>query len=161
MSWTKRELISQAFEEIGLASYAFDLSAEEYESALKRMDMMVSGWTADGVRIGYPLPSSADGSALDQDSGIPDAAIETLVMNLAMRIAPAYGKQLAPDFMTNAKAAYSNLANKMAYPVLEMQLPGTMPSGAGTKNWRNNGGPFLYPPTDGLQDGPDSDLVLE
>jgi len=64
MSWTKRQFITQAFEEIGLAAYVFDLTAEQLDSALRRMDSMVAGWNANGVRIGYPLPGSPEDSDL-------------------------------------------------------------------------------------------------
>ena len=33
MSWTKREFVNQALEEIGLASYVFDLQSEQMNSA--------------------------------------------------------------------------------------------------------------------------------
>lgn len=74
MGWTKRQLITQAFEEIGLAAYVFDLTPEQLQSALRRMDAMVAGWNSNGVRIGYPLPSSPDSSNIDADSGVPDFA---------------------------------------------------------------------------------------
>ena len=76
--WTKRQLITQAYEEIGLASYVFDLTPEQLESARRRMDAMVAGWNANGARISYPLPSTADGSDLDQQCTIPDYAIEAV-----------------------------------------------------------------------------------
>ena len=31
MGWTKREYVEQAFEEIGLASYVFDLTPEQFD----------------------------------------------------------------------------------------------------------------------------------
>ena len=43
MGWTKRQFVTQAFEEIGLASYVFDLTPEQLQSALRRLDAM--GWT--------------------------------------------------------------------------------------------------------------------
>ena len=59
MSWTKRQFINAALEEIGLASYVFDIQPEELESALRRLDAMMADWNAKGIRIGYPLSSIA------------------------------------------------------------------------------------------------------
>ena len=74
MSWTKRQFITQAFEEIGLAAYVFDLTPDQLDSALRRMDAMVAGWNANGVRINYPLPNNPEDSDIDQPSGVPDFA---------------------------------------------------------------------------------------
>jgi hypothetical protein len=41
-----------------------------------------------------------------------------------------------------------------------MQLPGTMPAGAGNKPWRFNGDPFLQPPVNTVDVGPDGILEL-
>lgn len=44
MSYTKGELVNAALEEIGLASYEFDISSESSESALRRLDSMMMEW---------------------------------------------------------------------------------------------------------------------
>ena len=56
MGWTKRQFIEQAFEEIGLAAYVFDLTPEQLQSALRRLDAMMAGWNTNGIRIGWPMP---------------------------------------------------------------------------------------------------------
>ena len=41
MSWTKRQIVEQALEELGLASYVFDMQPEQVESAkviIERME---------------------------------------------------------------------------------------------------------------------------
>ena len=75
MAYTKRDIVEQAFEEIGLASYVFDLQPQQLESALRRLDAMMATWNAKGIRLGYPLPSSPADSDLDQEVGVPDNAI--------------------------------------------------------------------------------------
>ena len=51
MGWTKRQLLSQAYEEIGLANYVFDIQPEQEMSALRRLDAMVQSWEQEG----YPF----------------------------------------------------------------------------------------------------------
>ena len=41
MGYSKRQFVAAAFEEIGLASYAFDLQPQQFESALRRLDAMM------------------------------------------------------------------------------------------------------------------------
>lgn len=161
MGWTKRQFITQAFEEIGLAAYVFDLTPDQMESALRRLDAMVAGWAANGVRIGYPLPGSPGASDINADSGVPDWCAEAIYLGLAVRLAPAYGKQVAPETKQFADMAYSSMANQVALPTLERQMPATMPRGQGTKPWRNFNNPFVYAPTKEVQAGPDGNIDLE
>lgn len=161
MGWTKRQFITQAFEEIGLAAYVFDLTPEQLDSALRRMDAMVAGWDANGVRIAYPLPVSPEDSDLDQDSGVPDFANEAIYLGLACRLAPSFGKVVSPETKMFADMAYSNMANQVAIPTMERQLPMTMPRGQGTKPWRNFNNPFVNKPEDPLLAGSDGKIDLE
>lgn len=156
MGYSKRQFVAAAFEEIGLASYAFDLQPQQFESALRRLDAMMASWNALGIRLGYPMPSSPQFSDLDAQSEVPDSANEAIITNLAVKIAPGYGKQVMPDTKATAKETYNTLLSRAAAP-LEQQLPGTMPSGAGNKPWRVYDDPFLRPPVDPVlagQDGP-------
>ncbi|RBL65198.1 hypothetical protein C3E98_044350, partial [Pseudomonas sp. MWU13-2625] len=68
---TKQELVDGAYEEIVLAGYVFDLSPEERETGLRRLDRLAAEWDALGIRVGYNL-ASADGSSLEDESGLPD-----------------------------------------------------------------------------------------
>jgi hypothetical protein len=161
MSWTKRQLITQAFEEIGLAAYVFDLTPEQLNSALRRMDAMVAGWNANGVRIGYPLPTSPDDSDLDQDSNVPDFATEAIYLGLACRLAPGFGKTISPQTQVFSDMAYSNMVNQTALPTPERQMPITMPRGQGTKPWRNFNNPFVAPPDKPILAGSDNEIQFE
>lgn len=156
MGWTKRQFIEQAFDEIGLASYVFDLGPEQMQSALRRLDMMMAAWNALGLRLAYPLPSNPQDSDLDEETNVPDSANQAIYTNLAIKLAPSYGKQVMPETKVSAKEAYNTLLSRAAMP-MEQQMPGTMPSGAGNKSWRNYDDPFLQRPVDPVlagQDGP-------
>ena len=153
MGYTKRQFVTAAFEEIGLADYVFDLSPEQLESALRRLDAMMMEWNAQGVRLGYPIASSPQDSDLDTETGTPDSAWEAVITNLAIRIAPGYGKTVSPDTKVMAKNAYNILLQRAAFP-LEKQLPETMPIGQGNKPWRWDN-PFVRQPYDPLDAGPD------
>jgi hypothetical protein len=157
MGYSKRQFVSAAFEEIGLASYAFDLQPQQFESALRRLDSMIADWNGKGIRLGYPLPSSPQFSDLDAQSEVPDSANEAIITNLATRIAPSYGKQVMPQTMVTARNAYQTLLSRATMP-FEQQLPGTMPSGAGNKPWRVYDDPFLRRPVDPLLAGQDGQI---
>lgn len=156
MSWTKRQFVIQAFEEIGFASYQFDLEPEQLQAALRRLDSMMATWNGIGLRLGYPIPTSPENSDLDEETLVPDAANEAIYMNLALRIAGTVGKQVMPTTLAIARKSYSDLLLKIAQP-MEKQFPGTLPSGAGNKPWRDDN-PFLDRPTDPVTTGGDGPL---
>lgn len=154
MGWTKRQYVEQAFTEIGLAGYIFDLTPEELQTALRQLDSMMAAWNAKGIRLGWPMPSSPQNSDLDDATNITDAANEAIYCGLAVRIAPTFGKTVGGQTQFFAKQAYDQLLAIAAAP-LEKQFPQTLPSGAGNKPWRNNDSPFVNPPVDPLLSGPD------
>lgn len=144
--WTKRQIINEAFGELALSGRDFDLSAEELHAALRRLDTMMATWRSRGVRVGYAFPGEADGSNLDDASGLPDAAVETTYLNLAIRLAPGYGKQLSPDTRRTAREGYDALLLIAAQPI-QQQLPSTLPRGSGNKPYGFNR-PFFSAPSD-------------
>lgn len=155
MGWTKRQLVVQAFEELGLGAYVFDLEPEQLQSALRRLDAMMGVWDGKGIRLGYPI-SSPESSNLDDDSNLPDAATETVFLNLALRLAPSFGKVPSVDTKSSAKEGYQVLLSKATHPI-EMQVPNTLPVGAGNKA-RGIQNPFIPTPTDPLKTGSDGIL---
>ena len=157
MSWTKREFINQAFNEIGLASYVFDLTPDQLQSALRQMDSMMAEWNARGIRISYPLPSTPSESSLDSLTNVPDSANAAIYKNLAVMLAPAYGKTSSPDTKADAKGSLGVLESLSATPPI-MQFKGTLPLGAGNKSWIGNRGPFVEAPSIYIEAGPDTVL---
>lgn len=157
MGYSKRQFVEAAFDEIGIAGYVFDVQPEQLESALRRLDAMMAEWNAKGVRLGYPIPGSPEFSNINAESQVPDSANEAIITNLAIRIAPSYGKSVQPDTKVTAKTAYNTLLSRSMQPP-EMQLATTVPVGAGNKPYRETLEPFLPAPKDRLQAGDDSFL---
>jgi hypothetical protein len=156
MSYSKRQFVEAAFAETGMAAYTFDLSPAMVQDACRRLDTMMATWNARGIRLGYPLPLSPQDTDLDTETGVPDAANEAIICNLAVRIAPSFGKQVSPHTMATAKFGYDTLVARAAMPQ-EQQFPRTLPAGAGQKPWRYDD-PFMPAPTDPVQVGPDGPL---
>ena len=156
MSWTKRQFVVQAFEEIGYASYAFDLQPEQLQAGLRRLEAMMATWNGRGVRLNYPLSSNPDTAELDTSSNVPDAANEAIYTNLAIRIAPIVGKTASAETKQAARSAYLELLSRFTVPQ-EQQFPATLPAGAGNKPWRQDN-PFLPGPESQIDAGPDGPI---
>jgi len=153
VSYTKRQVVEAAMAEIGLASYSFDLMPEQIEIALRRLDSMIAEWNARGIRLAYSIPGSPADSDIDADSNLPDSAWEAAITNLAIKLAPSYGKMVNLETKTSARHALNTLMARAGMPN-EMQL-GPLPAGAGGKVTSD---PFLPNPTESLIVGPDSSL---
>lgn len=150
MGWTKRQLIEDAFGELALAGYDFDLSPEEMQAALRRMDTMLATWSSTGINIGYRFGLTPTDSDLDQDAGVALTTVEAIYLNLAARIAGSKGKTMPRTTLFNAKAAYDALVSVVANAeAQEQQLDGTVPRGAGNKPFRQYTRPFMPQPDEG------------
>jgi hypothetical protein len=154
MGYSKRQFVEAAFEEIGLASYVFDLTPQQIEAACRRLDAMMASWNALGIRVGYPLPGSPQDTGLNDQTNVPDAAYEAIITNLGIKLAPSYGKTVSADTKTTAKRTYDTLLSRAAKP-MEMQLPASMPRGAGAKAYDD---PFMDNPDDPILAGRDGPL---
>ena len=148
MSYTKRQLLEQAFNEIGLAGYLFDLSPDQLQTAARQLDSMMATWDAKGIKLGFPLALDPQNIDIDQDTFLPTAAYEATYLNLGCRIGPGFGKTIPAETRINAKMAYDALLSIAAFP-RQQQMPGTMPAGAGNKPWRRYDDNFLRRPDDG------------
>ena len=157
MGYSKRQFIDAAFDELGLASYEFDLQPDDLQAALRRLDAMMSEWNGKGIRLFYPVPGSPENTDITQETQVPDSANEAIITNLAIRLAPSRGKQVSMETKAVAKQGYNTLLSIATMPP-EMRLPDTMPAGAGHKSWRDQSDPFLRATDPGLQIGGDSFL---
>lgn len=134
MGWTKRQVITQAFSELGLASYVYNLTASELQDAMRRLDTMMAIWTARNIVFDpvYPQPATYGAGDLDDDTNATDDALEPMYLHLAIRLGPSYGKTPSPDTRAAAKAGYTALLGQY---VLGSQVSLTKTiKGAGAKN---------------------------
>lgn len=151
--WTKQQIIEQAYAELALAGFVYDLSPELLDLALQRLDAMMAEWAGVGVNIGYLLPNTPDDSNLDDPSGIPDTANRAVLTNLAIELSPGRGKSLTADTKVAARQGYNRLLGAAVRSVArQVPMPNTMPRGAGNQPWRT-GQPFFPGPADALDIG--------
>lgn len=155
---TKRELIEMAFEAIGLAAYAYDIQPEQMEASRRKLDSMMAQWNARGIRLGFPVPASPNGGDVDQETNLPDAALEAVYLNLAKRLAPGFGKQMTPETKAMARESFDALMVKAVTPI-EMKMPGDVPLGAGIRTYTGRAA-FTADPEDELLAGSDGPLEI-
>lgn len=145
---TRAQILADAFEAIGIADYVFDVSPDEKASARRRLDAMMAQWEAEGVTLGYtPAGGQAD-DAIEMTS--PVWADDAISSNLALRIAPTFGKMPMPETKRAAKVGYGLcVAKTLNTP---RQAPAFTIRGAGDRC-------LLARPVVGVTDG-DADVVV-
>jgi hypothetical protein len=143
MQFKIQELVRMSFSKLGYASYIYDLEPQQLLDGAKELYMMLSSWDGIGIRVAFSFPANLN-TFLNAIATVPDKALEAIVNNLAIRIAPTIGKQVPPEVSQVAKSGFDNLLAAIAMPN-EMNYPNTLPVGAGGKYWRNQLTPFLYP----------------
>lgn len=138
MTWTKRQIVMESLAEIGLASYDFDVAPDELQRALRRLDALAASWTKSGIRLGYPLPTSPQDADLDENTEVPDDAVQPLMYELAVQLAPGYGKEASRTTQLKAAENYRSLLSKATQPP-KRQLDQSIPLGAGHKTYYRRG----------------------
>jgi hypothetical protein len=141
---TKQQVLEMAFEEIGLAGYEFDATAEEQASALRRLDALMAQWAGPGMNLdfGYNFPTRVGLSDPTDASGVPDLALDAVQITLAQSIMPAIGKTMSPETRVRLGQSMNSIRAAMA-TIPNRQLPPSTMRGAGNKPsstfWPYNG----------------------
>ncbi len=125
---TKGYLVNEALTELGLASYVFDMQPQDRQSALNKLDDMAGEWS--DINMGYLQPTNNGESDQADDSGLTNATKNAVILNLAVRIAPQFGKTPSPETKTAAKQAYNSLPRTIP----PMEYPLHRPIGSGNKS---------------------------
>lgn len=135
MSFTKRQIIAAAMNEIGLGDYAYNAQPEDLEVALMRLNVLFAEWATAGIDVGYPAVNVALADDLDNDSNLPADAVRPALTALAVDLAPSYGRSVSADTTKAANNGYKLLLRKSAavnVPARKMDTQ-AVPAGAGHK----------------------------
>lgn len=138
---TKRLVVDMAYDEVRLAVPEFQINPGELNTVLTMLDMLMAEWEASGIFLGYNQPSIPGNGDLDDPIGIPNAALHSTALYLALRVSPAFGKALSPETKAAMALSMSNLRG-MTAQIPNMQLPRTQPLGQGNRYLFFNNYPF-------------------
>lgn len=133
---TKGQIEDMAFEEIGLAGYEFDATPEEQASGLRRLDSLMAMWAGPGmnIEIGYNFPHTVGTSDRADASGIPDFALDGVVITLAQSLMPAIGKTMSAETRARMRTSMNAIWAAFAQRPNRTLPPSTL-RGAGAKPW--------------------------
>lgn len=160
MSYTKGTFVTAALEEIGLGSYIEDIPEDRLRAALVRLDSMMARWNFSGIRVGWPMSSSPTSSEMTDEVDISDSTYEAIITNLAITLAPSYGKVASRETKVTAKNSY-RILQSISMDVLPTITPYNIPAGAGNKARTNANNRFIQPPEEPLEAGDDNTIDFD
>ena len=105
------------------------IEAPEAEDGLTALNDMMNEWNVDGINVGYETLSS-----IDDELFVDLGAIGAIKANLAVYIAPEYGRTVSPSLATRANRSKRSL--RASINLNPSQYPDTLPIGSG--NEENN-----------------------
>jgi len=129
---TKRQVLNLTYRMMGLADYEFNITPEEWSTALFAMDAQMATWRTNNLDLNYNAPTVIGQSDLDDPSGIPDDAVLAVGAALAFAVAPAIGKTLSAEARVTAGQAMNALRARYSITPTRTLQAGT-PRGAGQK----------------------------
>lgn len=124
---TIREVVQDAFEEIGVKTAEIPLTDDELQSGIRRCNDMLLEWDDIGIIEGYNEVLNGDDVI-----SVERSAIGAVKYNLAIRLAPSFQKPISASLASLASGTMSVLLASNSY-IGEIAYPDTLPVGSGNE----------------------------
>lgn len=141
MAETASTVIRDALQEILVQAAEQPITADEGQSAIRLLNRMMSAWEANGIDLSYTAVNS-----LNDAITVVDGALDAIVLNLAIKLAPQYDRAISQGLYINAKRAYDAML-KIAVVIPDTEFPATLPYGSGNETAGYNESKFYTGPT--------------
>lgn len=149
---TKLTIVQRALGKIGLNRYVFTATPAQLQDAVEQLDQIATEWDGIGIRKGFRL-----GNDVNEESGLPDTAINGYACALALALAPNYGKVVSPQLQASATSSKTALM-VTGYVIPQVNMPSRLPIGTGNNlSVRDQA---FYSDTDRLATGNDGELTF-
>ena len=126
---TALQIVNAAAEKIGVKTAEIALEASDYQVIVDEMNDMLSEWADSNI-----TPAFTDVSLSTDTVNIERDAVGAVKNNLAVRIAPIFGRQITPSLAAIALQTYNRLLASTVY-IGDVAYPDTLPTGSGNECW--------------------------
>lgn len=135
MAILKSDLVKQALAKLAITGFDTEVNPEEIRAGVITLEELMAAWDASGIQIGYAFAPEAEAALAEAPSNVPDIARKAIINQLAIELAPQYGKEPSQLIYMSAASGMSSLLNAIAY-IPEMNYGRRMPRGSGnTFRW--------------------------
>jgi hypothetical protein len=121
----------QALRKLGIRADEFSVDNDELRDGLCELENMMANWDGRGLRFSYQFASDPENVDPHSESNVPDWTHDAIIWQLAMRLAPDYGKA-SDNLRAQASASLNTLY--MSLDVPEIQYERNMPIGSGNNH---------------------------
>ena len=137
---TKGDIVLVALRKAGLASNSTIVQPEPemVDDALTDLELMLSEWENEGIRLGFIFSDEFEGPDTGDDHGLLPGDINSVAFCLAQRILTDTLRPVPPSLASQARSAYE----AMLYRQIEippLQRRNDMPRGSGNKEFGGYG----------------------
>ena len=127
MATTVLDIVTGALQLLAVRVAESGVTPSEGVDGLAALNDMMNEWNVDGIDVGYEsLDDTADEIFVDLGS------IGAMKANLAVYIAPEYGKTVSPALAERARRSRRSL--RASIPLNPAQFPDTLPVGSGNED---------------------------
>jgi len=124
---TVLDIVTGALQLLEVRTAESPVTATEANDGLTALNDMMNEWNVDGINVGYEtLDSTTDELFVDLGS------IGAIKSNLAVYIAPEYGRIVSPDLADRADRSKKSVRHSI--PLNSSEFPDTLPIGSGNED---------------------------
>lgn len=124
---TVTEIVSGALQLLEVRTAESAITSAEAEDGLVSLNDMMNEWNVDGINVGYETLDD-----IDDDLHVKLGSIGAIKSNLAVYIAPEYGRIVTPHLETRAIRSKRSL--RASIPLNGSEFPDTLPIGSGNED---------------------------
>ena len=124
---TVTEIVTGALSLLEVRTSESAITPEEAEDGLVSLNDMMNEWNVDGINIGYETLDS-----VEEQLHVTLGSVGAIKSNLAIYIAPEYGRVVSDSLETRAKRSKRSL--RASIPLNQSQYPDTLPIGSGNED---------------------------
>ena len=123
---TVTEVVTGALVLLEIRTAEAPIEPNEAEDGLTALNDMMNEWNVDGINVGY---ESLDN--VEDQLHVKLGSIGAIKANLAIYIAPEYGKAVSSDLVRRARSGKNSLRG--AIKLNDAEFPDTLPIGSGNE----------------------------
>ena len=125
---TAAQVTKAILQEILVHGSESELEAVEFQDTVFTMNNYMTAQDASGIKLGYTVVTD-----LGDEITIPNGALQGLISNVAIMVAPQFGATVEQSLIAKAQMGLSAM-RKLGVSQERMRFPSTLPRGSGNES---------------------------
>lgn len=128
MAETANTVITDALQEILVLAVEAPLTPNEIQTGIRYLNRMMTAFAVEGINLGFTTITN-----IGDPITVADGAIEGMVSNLALKLAPQFGADISPALAAKARDGLAAM-EAIAVTVFPTSFGSTLPIGSGNED---------------------------